>query len=227
MRLVRALRGIRVIRLLRPPSSKSQGWTLRCIGCAHTEQQTPLNSQRIVELAPVEFWAPGRQSNFFTCFSLRYVSALRTLVFSIVSTMSSLLWTLVLLLLLFYSCAAWSGCSGCSGPFLSDFDPRLGRLLGLRCGVVRKDSTVTRIGCVWDEILVAVDGFGTAMCEKCALSQGFGMFGPGHAAAGGWANREAGAYMKPGMASSFPSWMQHMGHCRMLLEKTSLHLVMV
>mmetsp|Transcript_30482 Transcript_30482/g.70290 ORF Transcript_30482/g.70290 Transcript_30482/m.70290 type:complete len:618 (-) Transcript_30482:49-1902(-) len=34
---------------------------------------------------------------------LRYVSALRTLVFSIVSTMGSLLWTLVLLLLLFYS----------------------------------------------------------------------------------------------------------------------------
>ncbi|CAJ1355200.1 unnamed protein product [Effrenium voratum] len=34
---------------------------------------------------------------------LRYVSALRTLVFSIVSTMGSLMWTLVLLLMLFYS----------------------------------------------------------------------------------------------------------------------------
>ena len=47
MRLVRALRGIRVIRLLRPPSSKSQGWTMPSIGCAQAEQQTLSDSQLI------------------------------------------------------------------------------------------------------------------------------------------------------------------------------------
>ena len=35
-----------------------------------------------------------------------------------------------------------------------------------------KVSTVTRIGCVWDEFLVTVDGFGAAM---------WGIFGPGRA----------------------------------------------
>ena len=42
-------------------------------------------------------------------------------------------------------------------------------------------SSVTRIGCVWDEILVTVDGFGAAMWEKYAQSQGFGVVGPGRA----------------------------------------------
>ena len=35
-----------------------------------------------------------------------------------------------------------------------------------------KVSAVTRIGCVSDEILVTVDGFGAAMWEKCTQSQG-------------------------------------------------------
>ena len=33
--------------------------------------------------------------------------------------------------------------------------------------------TVTRVGYVWDEILVKVDGLGAARREKCAQSQGF------------------------------------------------------
>ena len=45
-----------------------------------------------------------------------------------------------------------------------------------------KVSPVTRIGCVWDEILVTVYGFGDAMWEQ---SQGFGTFGPGRARVGG------------------------------------------
>ena len=65
-------------------------------------------------------------------------------------------------------------------------------------------STATRIGFVWNEILVTVDVFGDAMCEKCAQSQGFGIFGPGRAGriprkgwnpmggGGGSANREPG-----------------------------------
>ena len=36
-----------------------------------------------------------------------------------------------------------------------------------------------KMGCVWDEILVTVDGFGAATWEKYAQSQGFGIFGPG------------------------------------------------
>ena len=48
-----------------------------------------------------------------------------------------------------------------------------------------KVSIVTRIGCVWDEILMTVDGFGAAMWEKYAWSQGFGIFGPGRAGGGG------------------------------------------
>ena len=43
-------------------------------------------------------------------------------------------------------------------------------------------STVTRVRCVWDEILATVDGFEAAMREKCAQSQGCGMFGPYDAA---------------------------------------------
>ena len=35
-------------------------------------------------------------------------------------------------------------------------------------------STVTRMGCVWDEILVTVDDFGAAMWGKCARGEGFG-----------------------------------------------------
>ena len=36
-----------------------------------------------------------------------------------------------------------------------------------------KVSTVTRIGCGWDEILVTVDGFGATKWEKRAQSDGF------------------------------------------------------
>ena len=69
-----------------------------------------------------------------------------------------------------------------------------------------KVSVVTRIGCVWDEILVAVDGLGAAVREKYTQSQGFGIFGPGRADAmvggGGipWGGGGAGAprsYMSP------------------------------
>ena len=48
-----------------------------------------------------------------------------------------------------------------------------------------KVSTVARIGCVWDEILVTVDGFRAAMWEKCAQSRGFGIFGLGMLGVGG------------------------------------------
>ena len=34
-----------------------------------------------------------------------------------------------------------------------------------------KKCTVTRIGRLWDAILVTDDGFGTLMCQKCAQSQ--------------------------------------------------------
>ena len=45
------------------------------------------------------------------------------------------------------------------------------------------------IGCVWDEVLVTVDGFGAAMWEKYAHSQGFGDLGvPG----GGGGKRRTG-----------------------------------
>ena len=47
-----------------------------------------------------------------------------------------------------------------------------------------KVSTVSRIGCVWDKILVTGNGFGAAMWEKCAQSQGFRMFGLGCARGG-------------------------------------------
>ena len=61
-----------------------------------------------------------------------------------------------------------------------------------------KVTTVTRTGCVWDEILVTVDGFGAAMWEKCAQSHGFGMFGPvrgGEYLGGVSAKQETGSYM--------------------------------
>ena len=44
--------------------------------------------------------------------------------------------------------------------------------------------TVTKIGCVWEEILVTVDGIGAAIRKKCALSQGFGLSGPGEQGGG-------------------------------------------
>ena len=60
-------------------------------------------------------------------------------------------------------------------------------------------STVTRIGCVWDEILMTVDGFGGPVWEKCAHLQGFGMLGPGRA--GGyldhWVGGGGGGEMMP------------------------------
>ena len=34
-----------------------------------------------------------------------------------------------------------------------------------------KNCTVTRIGRLWDAILVTDDGFGALMCQKCAQSQ--------------------------------------------------------
>ena len=58
-----------------------------------------------------------------------------------------------------------------------------------------KASTVTRIGCVWGEILGTVDGFGAAMWEKCTQSQGFGIFGPGRA--GGDAMARGGGVGEP------------------------------
>ena len=53
-------------------------------------------------------------------------------------------------------------------------------------------STVTRIGCAWGEILVTVDGFGSALWEKGAQSQGFGMRGIPCGRGGGSANPETG-----------------------------------
>ena len=34
-----------------------------------------------------------------------------------------------------------------------------------------KNCTVTRIGRLWDAILVTDDGFGALMCQQCAQSQ--------------------------------------------------------
>ena len=45
-------------------------------------------------------------------------------------------------------------------------------------------SAVTRIRCVGDDILEIADGFGAAMWEKRAESQGFGICGPGRARGG-------------------------------------------
>ena len=40
-----------------------------------------------------------------------------------------------------------------------------------------KISAVTRIGRLWDAILVTDDGFGARMCKKCAQSHRFGLLG--------------------------------------------------
>ena len=39
------------------------------------------------------------------------------------------------------------------------------------CESCRKNCTVTRIGRLWDAILVTDDGFGALMCQKCVQSQ--------------------------------------------------------
>ena len=60
-----------------------------------------------------------------------------------------------------------------------------------------KNCTVTRIGRLWDAILVTDDGFGALMCQKCVQSQiRLGEWAGG----GGSANREPGSY-DPGSAS--------------------------
>ena len=59
-----------------------------------------------------------------------------------------------------------------------------------------KVSVVTRIGCVWDEILVTVDGLGAAMREKYTQAQGFGIFGLGRTMVGGGVG-EPRSYMSP------------------------------
>ena len=53
--------------------------------------------------------------------------------------------------------------------------------------------------CVWDEILVTVDGFGAAMWAKYAQSQGFVIFGAARAGGGGGGLGESrtGSYMLP------------------------------
>ena len=57
-----------------------------------------------------------------------------------------------------------------------------------------KNCTVTRIGRLWDAILVTDDGFGALMCQKCVQSQiRLGEWGRG---AGRSANREPGSYMQ-------------------------------
>ena len=38
-----------------------------------------------------------------------------------------------------------------------------------------KNCTVTRIGRLWDAILVTDDGFGALMCKKCAQSHRLGL----------------------------------------------------
>ena len=64
--------------------------------------------------------------------------------------------------------------------------------------------TVTRIGRLWDAILVTDDGFGALMCKKCAqphrlgLRRGCGGGGwGGDTIEGGSANRELGSYISP------------------------------
>ena len=80
-------------------------------------------------------------------------------------------------------------------------------LVAESCVESRKVSTVTRIGCVWDDSLVTVDGFGAAMWEKCAQSPGHWHQAttPGHDLRGGrggggayhvgGTNREPGSYI--------------------------------
>ena len=61
-----------------------------------------------------------------------------------------------------------------------------------------KICTVTRIGRLWDAILVTDDGFGALMCKKvCAVTQtrlGEGVGGGGIPLGGGSANREPRPY---------------------------------
>ena len=61
-----------------------------------------------------------------------------------------------------------------------------------------KNCTVTRIGRLWDAILVTDDGFGALMCQKCVQSQirlGEWGKGEGDTIGGGSANREPGSYI--------------------------------
>ena len=58
-------------------------------------------------------------------------------------------------------------------------DPVTVAVLNPDVGVVVGKCTVARIGHVWEEILVTVDGFGAAICNKCTQSQGFGLSGTG------------------------------------------------
>ena len=60
-------------------------------------------------------------------------------------------------------------------------------------------SKVTRMGRLWDAILVTDDGFGALMCNKCAQSRRFGLgsggdggdtIARGGGGGGGLANRE-------------------------------------
>ena len=75
---------------------------------------------------------------------------------------------------------------------------------GLTCESCRNNSTVTRIGRVWDAILVTNDGLGALMCKTCAQSHrsglGIGWVGGIPLKGGGGrlsANREPGSYMNP------------------------------
>ena len=53
-----------------------------------------------------------------------------------------------------------------------------------------KNCTVTRIGRLWDAILVTDDGFGALMCQKCAQSQiRLGEWGGGDTIGGGGGGR--------------------------------------
>ena len=73
--------------------------------------------------------------------------------------------------------------------------------------------TATRIGCVRDEILVTFDGFGAAMSEKSAQSQGFGVFGPGRAGgAGGVCATGSGITLCGGLLWLLPNVGQAVGH---------------
>ena len=51
-------------------------------------------------------------------------------------------------------------------------DPVTVAVLNPDVGVVVGKCTVARIGQVWEEILVTVDGFGAAICKKCTQSTG-------------------------------------------------------
>ena len=72
-------------------------------------------------------------------------------------------------------------------PFLSQLSPVRNAILAALTFLIPscrsrgwKVSTVTRIECVWNEILVTVDGFGAAMWGEARTVTGIGTFGPGH-----------------------------------------------